>query len=122
MLRITLPKVGENPPVFVLEGRLTGEWAKELIRVTRQIPLSTKCIFDLEEVFFVDSLGEETLRWLNRIGATFITDTAYGKDLCERLHLRLFSTTTGSTYEKPKRRRSESQPGSDSLPHSRSSS
>lgn len=88
MLRITLPTRNDIRPVFILEGKLAGEWVKELIRVTREIGPGTNCVFDLEDVFYVDQLGEETLCWLNRLGATFITETAYGKDLCERLGLR----------------------------------
>lgn len=88
MLRITLPTRDDIRPVFILEGRLAGEWVKELIRVTREIGPGTNWVFDLEDLFYVDPLGEETLCWLNRLGATFITETAYGKDLCERLGLR----------------------------------
>jgi len=86
MLRITLP-TRDDPQVFVLEGRLTGDWVKELLRVTRDLGPRTSCIFDLEEVYYVDPLGEETLLWLNRLGARFVTNTAYGKYLCQRLHL-----------------------------------
>lgn len=44
-------------------------------------------IFDLQEVFFVDSEGEEALRLLGGRGGTFIAESAYGKDLCHRLKL-----------------------------------
>jgi len=87
MLRITLP-MRDDPPVFILEGRLAGLWVKELLRVTHDIGPNTNCIFDIEELLYVDQLGEQTLGWLNRLGATFIAENAYGKDLCERLHLR----------------------------------
>jgi hypothetical protein len=87
VLRITLP-TRDDPPVFVLEGRLVGDWVKELMRVTRDLKPGTKSIFDIEEVSYVDMLGEEALRWLNRMGATFIVWNAYGKDVCHRLHLR----------------------------------
>ncbi len=86
VLRITLP-TRDDPPVFVLEGRLAGDWAKELMRVTRDLGPRTTSVFNLEEVYYVDPLGEETLLWLNRLGARFITNTAYGKYLCRRLHL-----------------------------------
>ncbi len=102
-----MPKPDSNPSLFVLEGRLAGEWAKELIRVTRKIPLNQQCVFDLEDVFYVDSLGEETLCWLNRMGATFVTETAYGKDLCERLHLHRMTADETSAREGRKRRSTE---------------
>lgn len=78
----------EEDSLFILEGTLTGEWVKEFIRVTYQVCPGTASVFDIENVLYVDSLGEEALLWLNRMGATFITETAYGRDLCERLHLR----------------------------------
>ena len=46
--------------------------------------------FDLQEVFYVDSIGEDALRILSRIGARLITDSAYRKDLCQRLRLHRF--------------------------------
>jgi hypothetical protein len=92
MLRITLP-TNEDPPVFVLEGKLVGLWVKELIRVTRELGPRTNSVFDIEEVFYVDPLGEKTLLWLNGLGATFIAENVYGKDLCRRLHLRRAATS-----------------------------
>jgi hypothetical protein len=86
MLRITLPTLGGDG-VFVLEGKLTGLWTQELLRIARQADHLDESTFDLREVFYVDSAGEETLRILNRFGARFIADSAYGKDLCKRLKL-----------------------------------
>lgn len=86
MLRITLPK-RKGPPVFVLEGKLAGLWVKELIHLTSQIGPETTAAFDLEDVLFVDSAGEEALLRLGRLGATFIANNVYGKGLCQRLHL-----------------------------------
>jgi hypothetical protein len=87
VLKISLP-TREDHPLFVLEGKLAGLWAKEFIRVTSQLGPGTAAVFDLENVFYVDSLGEKTLLWLNRLGATFIAENVYGKDLCRRLRLR----------------------------------
>jgi len=44
-------------------------------------------IFDLQEVFYVDSEGEKALQLLGGRGSRFITESAYGKDLCHRLKL-----------------------------------
>lgn len=85
MLRITLQTA--NQGLFVLEGRLTGLWAKELLRVARGTNEGLGNIFDLQEVFFVDGKGEEALRLLGGLGGKFIAETAYGKDLCNRLKL-----------------------------------
>lgn len=115
MLRITLPTRDDVRPVFILEGKLAGEWVKELIRVTREICPGTNCVFDLEDVFYVDSLGEETLCWLNRLGATFVTETAYGKDLCLRLKLHRV-TAAEATDLGPRRQRSGKSPPDAHLP------
>jgi hypothetical protein len=87
MLRITLPPANSSE-AFILEGRLTGLWAQELLRVARGANQGYGNIFNLQEVFYVDSAGEEALRLLGRRGARFITESAYGKDLCHRLKLR----------------------------------
>jgi hypothetical protein len=86
MLRITLPSANGSG-IFVLEGRLAGLWAQELLRVVREANQGPGTIFDLQDVFYVDSSGEEVLRILSRVGAKFLTDSAYGKDLCKRLKL-----------------------------------
>jgi hypothetical protein len=87
MLRITLP-TREGPSVFVLEGKLAGLWVEELNRFVLQLGPGTASVFDIEDVSYVDSLGEETLLRLSRLGATFIAENVYGKDLCQRLHLQ----------------------------------
>jgi hypothetical protein len=109
VLRITLP-IREDPPVFILEGRLAGLWVKELIRVTRQLGAGTKSIFDIENVYYVDSLGEEALLWLNRLGATFIAENVYGKDLCRRLHLRRTSEARAGVSGQPGHRAGKTLP------------
>lgn len=87
MLRITL-LTNEESPVYVLEGRLAGMWVDELRRATREIGPKTSCLFNLEDVWYVDQFGEKVLCHLSRLGASFVTNTAYGKNLCDRLHLR----------------------------------
>ena len=86
MLRITLPTASHSG-LFILEGRLTGLWVNEFLRVARGTNQGLGNIFDLQEVFYVDSEGEEALQLLARRGARFITESAYGKDLCHRLKL-----------------------------------
>ena len=48
-------------------------------------------VVDLADVTFVDPVGEEVLSFFGRLGAEFIADNAYSRDLCERLNLRLSS-------------------------------
>jgi hypothetical protein len=100
MLRITLPTCEEHP-VYFLEGRLAGLWTKEFIRVTNQLGPGTTAVFDIENVFYVDSLGEETLLWLNRLGAAFIVENVYGQSLCKRLHLRRMANTQATVSNRP---------------------
>jgi len=87
MLRITLP-TNEESPIYILEGRLAGGGVAELLRVTRDIHPMTNCLFDLEDVWYVDQPGESELSNLSLRGARFLTNSVYGKNLCERLHLR----------------------------------
>ena len=94
MLRITLPTASQSG-LFILEGRLTGLWVKELLRVARATNQGCGNIFDLQEVFYVDSEGEDALRLLGGRGAKFIADSAYGKDLCRRLKLRRITPSEG---------------------------
>jgi hypothetical protein len=109
MLRITLPSHKDHP-VFVLEGKLSGLWAKELMRVTRQLDPGTNSVFDIEGVSYVDSLGEKTLLWLNRLGAVFTAENVYGKDICRRLHLRRTSEAKVCAPGEPGHGTKEKQP------------
>lgn len=91
MLRITLSSASHSG-FFILKGRLSGLWAKELLRVARGTNQGYGNIFDLQEVFFVDSAGQKALQLLGGRGARFITESAYGKDLCSRLKLQRVAT------------------------------
>lgn len=86
MLRIT-PSSESHSGVFILAGKLTGLWARELLRVARGTNQGRGNVFDLQRVSFVDSKGKEVLRLLAGRGGKFITDSAYGKDLCSQLKL-----------------------------------
>ncbi len=86
MLRITLPTASHSG-LLILEGRLTGLWVKEFLRVVRGTNQRFGNIVDLREVLYVDSEGEEALRLVARRGVRFMTESAYGKDLCHRLKL-----------------------------------
>jgi hypothetical protein len=110
MLRITLPTY--EVPIFFLEGRLAGLWVTELIRVTNQLGPGTTAVFDIENVIYVDSLGEDTLLWLNRLGAAFIAENVYGRDLCKRLHLR--RTTKDKATNQPKQKTGKAPPNTSS--------
>jgi hypothetical protein len=107
MLRITLPKASESG-VIVLEGRLTRLWAQVLLRVARGENQPHGNTFDLKEVSYVDSAGEDALRTLcGAYEASFIAESAYGNYLCKRLKLRRASIVD---VENINRRLEESYP------------
>ena len=71
MLRIRVPKQ-KDQLMFVLEGRPTGGWIEELLRITRKILPGTKSVFDIENALFADQSGEKALQWLDRLGRLFL--------------------------------------------------
>ena len=72
-----------------LEGRLTGERAEQVRMLVTRSNTEMKLVVDITELMFVDALGEEVLAFLKRLGATFLAQTAYSLDVCERLRLPL---------------------------------
>jgi len=84
MLRITINETPEALAI-ILEGRLTGEWAKELRRVwadaaglVDERPVSV----DLRSVTYADEGGKQVLREIEeRTGAELIATTPWTKHL-----------------------------------------
>jgi ABC-type transporter Mla MlaB component len=74
-------------PTLKLEGRLVADWAEQAkCLVTRDV-LPKNLIVDLTEVSYVDSSGEQLLKWLARIGAVFVAGSVYAFAVCDRLRL-----------------------------------
>jgi hypothetical protein len=71
-----------------IEGQLSGNYA-EHTRTLMTLQHRTPLVVDLTDVTFVDSAGEGVLSFFGRLGAEFIADDAYSRDLCERLNLPL---------------------------------
>jgi hypothetical protein len=46
-------------------------------------------VVDVTEMLFIDAVGEEVLSLVKKLGAEFIAETAYSRDICERLNLPL---------------------------------
>ena len=85
MLRVEF-RDAPNRVVMRMEGRFVGEYAEETKNlVNRNLP--TKIVVDLSDVTFVDNAGENVLSWLSQIGATFLAESSYARDVCERLRL-----------------------------------
>ena len=88
MFRVEIHHRG-NAMVMKIEGQLSGNYAEEtrtlMTRCNTELPL----VVDLTDVTFVDSIGEDVLSLFGRVGAEFIADNAYSRDLCQRLDLPL---------------------------------
>lgn len=85
MLRITiLNEIGVSH--FIMEGRLAGEWVKELERCWHQV-MSTlsppRILVELRDVRFVDEEGWELLQQMARSGAELIADDLLMKSIVE---------------------------------------
>jgi anti-anti-sigma factor len=70
-----------------LEGRFTGKGAEEVRTLITRCESNLQLVVDLTDVLFIDSIGEEVLLFVKRLGAQFIAETSYSRDVCERLQL-----------------------------------
>ena len=89
-------------PILKIEGKLAGNWAEQARALVIKEVIPKGMIVDLTEVSYVDCLGEQLLKWLGAVGATFLTGNVYVAHICERLCLPLLESVT------PQRTRSES--------------
>ena len=76
-----------NGPTLKLEGRLVAEWAEQARRLVTKDVLPKALIVDLTDVSYVDSAGEQLLKWLASAGAVFVAGSIYSFDVCDRLRL-----------------------------------
>jgi len=72
-----------------LEGRFTGKGAEEVRTLVTRCDGKLELVVDLTDVMFIDAIGEEVLLFVKRLGARFVADTSYSRDICERLDLPL---------------------------------
>ena len=82
---------GANALVMKIEGQLSGNYAEHTRMLMTHCNTELPLVVDLTDVTFVDSEGEGVLSFFGRLGAEFVADNAYSRDLCERLNLRLSS-------------------------------
>ena len=80
---------GANALVMKIEGQLSGNYAEHTRTLRTRCNTELPLVVDLTDVTFVDSVGEGVLSFFGRLGAEFIADNAYSRDLCERLNLPL---------------------------------
>jgi len=72
-----------------LEGRFTGKGAEEVRTLVTGCDSNLQLVVDLTDVMFIDTIGEEVLSFVKKLGARFIAETSYSRDVCERLSLPL---------------------------------
>ena len=77
-----------------LEGRFTGEGAEQVRTLVTRCDSGLGLVVDLTEMMFVDGIGEQVLSFAKKLGAQFIADTAYSRDVCERLDLPMLRKQT----------------------------
>ena len=80
-----------------LEGRFTGNGAEEVRRLVTHCDSKLELVVDLTDVMFIDAIGEEVLLFVKRLGGQFLAETAYSRDICERLQLPLMGKPKPNT-------------------------
>ena len=70
-----------------LEGRFTGEGAEQVRTLVTRCDSGLRLVVDLTEMMFIDNTGEQVLSFAKKLGAHFIAETSYSRDVCERLDL-----------------------------------
>jgi predicted nucleic acid-binding Zn ribbon protein len=87
MLKITMTKTPTEER-WILHGRLVGPWVRELQAVwrnTHRADEQQRCVFDLNDVTFVDKGGEKLLRALAKEGVQFEASGIYVRDVVKQL-------------------------------------
>ena len=74
-------------PTLKLEGKLVADWAEQARCLVTKDVLPKGLIVDLTEVSYVDSVGEQLVKWLASVGAVFVAGSVYAFAVCDRLRL-----------------------------------
>lgn len=86
MLRVETQEL-DGTLICRLEGRFTGKGAEEVRTLVTRCDGKLELVVDLTDVMFIDAIGEEVLLFVKRLGAQFVAETSYSRDVCERLQL-----------------------------------
>jgi len=89
MLRVETQEL-DGALICRLEGRFTGNGAEEVRTLVTRCDSKLELLVDLTDVMFIDASGEEVLLFVKRLGAQFVAETSYSRDVCERLQLPFF--------------------------------
>jgi len=91
-------------PTLKLEGKLVADWAEQARCLVTKDVLPKDLIVDLTDVSYVDSVGEQLLKWLASVGVVFVAGSVYAFAVCDRLRLPPMQRTA----ERRKRRHGSS--------------
>jgi hypothetical protein len=91
MLRVQTQEL-DGALICRLEGRFTREGAEEVRRLVTRCDSKLELVVDLTDMMFIDTIGEDVLLFVKRLGAQFVAETSYSRDVCERLQLPLVGT------------------------------
>jgi ABC-type transporter Mla MlaB component len=87
MLKITMTKTAAEER-WILHARLIGPWVRELQAVwrnTHRADERQRCVFDLNDVTFVDKAGATLLRSLAKEGVQFEASGIFVRDVVQQL-------------------------------------
>jgi hypothetical protein len=96
MLRVETQQL-DGSLICRLEGRFTGQGAEQVCTLVTRCDARLKLVVDLTEMMFVDAIGEQVLSLAKKLGAQFIAETSYSRDVCERLDLPLVRKQKSNT-------------------------
>lgn len=88
MLRVQTQEL-DGALICRLEGRFTGEGAEHVRTLVTHCDSKLELVVDLTEIMFIDAIGEVVLSFVQKLGAQFVAETSYSRDICERLNLPL---------------------------------
>src|SRR5215471_16973478 len=97
MLRVETQEL-EGVLICRLEGRFKGEGAEQVRSFITRFNTKLRLLIDLTEVMFIDAVGEEALSFVKKLGAQFVAETSYSRDICERLQLPLVREQKSNTH------------------------
>ena len=86
MLRVQTQEL-DGALICRLEGRFASKGAEEVRTLVTRCDSKLVLVVDLTDVMFIDASGEEVLSFVKKLGAQFIAETSYSRDICERLNL-----------------------------------
>lgn len=88
MLRVETQE-SDEALVCRLEGRFTGDGAEQVRTLVTRCDNNLALIVDVTELLYIDAVGEDVLSLMKKLGGEFVAETAYARDICERLQLPL---------------------------------